>query len=271
MARFASAQQVASRFVEEVAERRAEPMSVRLRLYRSVSVPELEDILCTGAIVGGQNRFNTWDTRPFVFFADELTDHLIAQGEASYRQAYFASMRHELYDQIDRLASRIERLADLALAELDYAGARYDPEAAELFRHGIGSGHFRRAARRARSSVAIAASKEVARLNVHNEQLWADHSRLVETLVPRIEQLKAGWRFTSAVLVTKPVGGGIRYPGELGICGLPGHSREYAFQPGQIGAADIERIILFKNHREIASIEDPTCALGLSRAFPCRR
>lgn len=271
MARFSSTQEVASRFVEEVVERRAEPMSAPLTLYRSVSVPELENIVSTGAIVGGQNRFNTWDTRPFVFFADELTDQLIAQGEASYRQAYFASMHHELYDQIDRLGSRIESLANLALAELEYAGAWYDPEAAELFRYGMGSGHFRRAARRARSSVALAASKEVARLNAHNEQLWADHSRLVEGLVPQIERLKAGMQFTSAVLVTKPVTGGIRYPGELGVCGLPGHSREYAFQPAQIGLADIQRIVLFKDHRQIASIEDPTCALRLSRAFPCRR
>lgn len=56
-------------------------------LYRSVSPEELEDILLSGAVVGGGNGFNDFDRRPFVFFSPAPTENCIWQGEEVERAA----------------------------------------------------------------------------------------------------------------------------------------------------------------------------------------
>lgn len=62
-------------------------------LYRSVSIQELEAIVEAGEIRGGGNLFNEFDPRPFVFFADQLNEQTIGQGERADRVAEYLAIR----------------------------------------------------------------------------------------------------------------------------------------------------------------------------------
>jgi hypothetical protein len=64
-----------------------------LTLYRSVSIQELEDIVASGEIRGGGNLFNGFDPRPFVFFADQLNEQTIGQGEQADRVADYLAIK----------------------------------------------------------------------------------------------------------------------------------------------------------------------------------
>ena len=54
--------------------------------------------------------------------------------------------------------------------------------------------------------------------------------------------------FTSAILVTHPVSGGRLYEAASGLCGHG--EREYGFDPGQLGSADVAEIVWIKDHVE---------------------
>ena len=62
-------------------------------LYRSVSIQELEAIVEAGEIRGGRNLFNGFDPRPFVFFADQLNEQTIGQGERADRVADYLAIK----------------------------------------------------------------------------------------------------------------------------------------------------------------------------------
>lgn len=150
-------------------------------LYRSVSPEELEDVLTTGVVTGGRNRFNGLDPRPLVFFSPEMTRACLWQGEELERAAGF---------QVIRDAGGIAAFA----AE----GGR------ELFS---------------------------------------------ERLRSREQELRAARRaadYTSAVLVTKPIGPSLHYSVEHGRTGMNGED-EYGVFPGQVRCDDIEEIRLVRN------------------------
>jgi hypothetical protein len=64
-------------------------ISAPQRLYRSVSIHEMDLILDHGSIKGGGNRFNSFDRRPFVFFAGALNEQCIGQAEDATRIAEY--------------------------------------------------------------------------------------------------------------------------------------------------------------------------------------
>jgi len=64
-----------------------------LPLYRSVSLPELADILQKGHVTGGRNAFNGFDRRPFVFFSPAPTEACIWQGAETERTAGYIASR----------------------------------------------------------------------------------------------------------------------------------------------------------------------------------
>jgi hypothetical protein len=231
---------------------RAEPMTEPRTLYRSVSLPELADILRTGRITGGGNRFNEADRRPLVLFADELDAYVIRQGEDTYRQAYRVADTAPL----DAAEAEIRAHGEALLAELEIDGIWLDPEKALLFPFGEGYGRARHVALR-RPNVRLkyrALFKQLRRLK-------GAHARLQERLRHQIAHLQADMvaerqalPISSAVLVTRPVARGLQFVAEWNgrVQGLGG--REYGFQPGELSVADIAQIILIKDGAESARI-----------------
>jgi len=66
----------------------------RRKLYRSVSLHELVDIIETGEVRGGSSRFNELEKRPFVFFSAEPTEQCIGQGWVRERTAIHRVLQH---------------------------------------------------------------------------------------------------------------------------------------------------------------------------------
>lgn len=249
------------------------PMRGPKVLYRSVSVPELLDICRSGTIRGGMNRFNPADRRPLVFFADTLDDRLISQGEHIHRQAYYAAESSQEHLLCEFLRQRIREHGTLILGHLHCDGVNYTEDQADGLPRGESYGRLKRALRHHEKYRPL--FLQLAALKRAEWRAWEEHGRLIRKLEQSIERRNASLPITSAVLVTRPIGGGLLYTTKSG-CGLG--EREYGLRPGQVRLQDIERIILFKDRRKVASIAEadiskvrPEHRSGLSPAFPCKR
>ena len=227
----------------------ARPMPHPIILYRSVSIPELIDVLRSGLIRGGGNRFSGVDNRPYVFFADEFDDRLLRQGEATRRQAHYAAQSQHAWLASEFVAERLSAFADLILTEFERDGIWYDPAVAPVLRNGEGTGWFRRAGRRHDRKKYDRLFRYLRQLKRVQVGLWSEYDCEVARIAREIDQRKAIASVTSAVLVTRPIAGGLLYSIEFGMCGLG--DREYGFQPGQILLADIEQIVLVKAGQEV--------------------
>lgn len=254
--------EIERRIEDDVASGFATRSSEPLVLYRSVSIPELVSVLRTGRIWGGQNRFNMFDCRPLVFFGDSLTDWLIGQGEHTHRQAYFASQFHDVYRDAQLALRHMEELACNILRELDSDRISYDPEQAFMLEFGNCGRLRHRALRPAKTRrkyrALFGALKQLTRTN---NRLGNAHAVLVQNLEAEIDGWKAAHPFTSAVLVTRPIAGGLVYstPAYQG-------GREYGFRPGQVTLGDIREIILIKDRRIVCRCASPGDAARLWQA-----
>ncbi len=97
------------------------------KLYRSVSLHELVDIIDTGLVIGGSSRFNELEKRPFVFFSSAPTEQCVGQGWVRERTAIHRVLQHfdeKTYDN-DRLANQAFKV--LVRAEIDALSAGIDP------------------------------------------------------------------------------------------------------------------------------------------------
>lgn len=222
-------------------------------LYRSVSVPELVNICQSGVITGGGNCFNPLDDRADVFFADTIDDRLIRQGEYVDRQVTFSLKNHDVSRRSDQIAVQMERQANRILAELDRDGIRYSRDNAEYL--GLGLGQDRRKMRAAAFRGPRTAHGKYARLFREMARLtresgtWAtEYDKLYQEAFAERLQWLGSLPFSSAILVTHPVSGGLIYAADGGWCGHG--EREYGFAPGHVSFADVAEIIFIKACRE---------------------
>lgn len=228
------------------------PMPEPRVLYRSVSLPELVDIWRKGVITGGGNLFNFMDQRPYVFFADEIDERLIRQGEYVDRQAHYALREHRINGEIERKLDRTEQIADVILAEMGHHGIAYDLDLTDNFRLGIEHRCFRNAAFRSPKAVRLkfaALFRILRRLQRELIAAYGEYDRQHQLRWAEIEQHLARLPYSSAIIVTHPIGGGLLYSTEFGASGLG--DREYGFRPGQVTIEDIAEVILIKARREV--------------------
>lgn len=200
-------------------------------LYRSVSRNGLQDLIDKGAVHGKGNTFS--DARRHVFFAASMDASTIRQGEELERQAHVA------------LASSPEAMAVVAAMgrrdQLDAAvkQANKDP---------LPPGAARKAAIRAYSMLAADA--------------W-DAGQAVRDAETAYRQASNAWivakraanknvAFTSAVLETAPMAGGLHYSYAHGMSGMK--ADEYAFPHGHVTAGDVTRVHLVKDGKPVAVV-----------------
>lgn len=144
-------------------------------LYRSVSPQELKSFWSMGRISGGGNVFNEFDPRNYVFFADEVSDLLIWQGEDVERQAIH-KLKQTYQKPIEELGHQIAELK-----QREEAGEQVKRQRQQLEKKFQGLlDHYRREVRGAEAAM-------------------------------RSEQ--ADKPFTSAILQTKPITGGKIFTG----------------------------------------------------------
>lgn len=223
------------------------PMGEPRVLYRSISLPEFADIWRTGKVMGGGNLFNLFDPRPDVFFADEITDPLVRQGEYVDRQVTFALRGHQVSLRLERLHAQLDDQAELILREMDRDGISYDTECAEDFRMGFERCRLQRVAFRRGPAARRKYGKlfrVLRRLERDCDAADADYGREFAAAVAERVQWLSSLPFSSAILVTRPVSGGVVYSAEFGWSGLG--EREYGFAPGHVTLADVAEIILIK-------------------------
>ena len=101
--------------------------SVPQKLFRSVSLLELVDIVQTGHVTGGGSKFNELEKRPFVFFSAVPTDQCLGQGWMRDRTAI-----HRVLQHFDETAYKSDKEANQAFkamvrAEIAALDAVIDP------------------------------------------------------------------------------------------------------------------------------------------------
>lgn len=220
-------------------------------LYRSVSYPELLDIVRKKKIMGGGNRFNQFDGREWVFFGDDMTSNLIYQGEELARQVEMQLMDIPLQKKYRRISTRLKEITteinDL-LDELmvDHNKDRVAAGKPEMKRNEDWDRYAER-----RSPELRKLTTERIKLDAKQRELdqeyraifrskYDDHRSYIDTLP-----------FSSAVLETRPLAGGWHYSkshngGDTGF-----DNDEYGFPRGAITLKDITRIHLIKNRKVI--------------------
>jgi hypothetical protein len=229
------------------------PMQEPRALYRSVSLPELEDIFERGEVVGGQNRFNDFEHRRWVFFGDRLTDQLIAQGEEIDRQASHALRDTSIHREYRVLSQQMEELSNRALATL--ARASVDINGHEEYEVREGTYYaFMQLARRLPMEERrgwFSLGDRLRNLREQAEKLTQDYQTRLDNMAQSIETIAKERKATSAVIVTKPLSGGLHYSASFGRSGF--QTDEYGFHPGQVKASDIEHVIFIKDGKRVAS------------------
>lgn len=238
------------------------PMPQPRVLYRSVSLPELVDIWRSGVVAGGGNIFNFMDQRRYVFFADELDERLMRYGEFVDSQAHYDLRDHVVSRRSEQTLNRIEQIADVILAEMDHDRIPYDVALADEFRFGWERRRFRSAVFTCEGvdrPKYAALFRIFSRLQREFTALDGEYGRQHQLSCAEIERRLTRSPYSSAVIVTHPIAGGLLYSTEFGFSGHG--EREYAFRPGQITVSDIFEIILIKAGREVERCSPP----GLGR------
>jgi hypothetical protein len=228
-------------------------MTEEIILYRSVSVPELIDIFKTGKVLGNSNRFNESDPRKWVFFGDAITPHIIHQGEEIQRQAVFALQSQDIQKKANafdaKYAAFIEKTRQAAKVERELADKYWEARATK------------NASLIAKADTALQAAKQVcADMRIKNSafQKKMQKMKLEYRAALKIEHEGIAFKqksmpFTSAVIETHPMLGGLHYSHRHGGSGM-GETDEYGFPSGEVTWNDITRIHLVKNREVIDTI-----------------
>jgi hypothetical protein len=229
-------------------------MDKRKVLYRSVSIPELRDIAKTGSVRGGRNRFNDHDDRQYVFFGDKINERLIGQGEEIERQAHHSMGKHAIYRQMTNLAARVREEAELALQILKHNRVMGQDNYLQHFAEGHGNERYverlvNEIKDEGEKHRALNAMRKVAEFKQETVELQARYRRLFDAEREMLNARMAESPYTSAILVTRPVSGGVHYSrshGPTSSSGM-GEDDEYGFQPGDIRLHAISKICMVKN------------------------
>ncbi len=234
-------------------------------LYRSVSLPELADIVRSGRVVGRQNLFNPFEKRREVFFGTTITSRLIWQGEEIARQLSTALDQHPHHATLADICAAREPL-ERQLAAVKSANAKrlnlrrqlnglppVDESAFDEFmlRDGDGDRLFR----------------EVCRLDHREAKLYATHGRLRFRMEAAAKAHTKRLPVTSAVLETRPLTGGWLYSEQCGGISAMGDQEEVGFLPGAVEWSDIVAVHLVRQCTMTRCIEpeDVEAVLALCR------
>lgn len=195
-------------------------------MFRSVSPAELADIKAKGAIIGGGNTFS--DTRRHVFFADDMSPSVIRQGEELERQAHHALEGTPVGLAVDQANQSYEHA--IAAAKLA-TGRKAESAALDAKQDAYET---------------LSAAKKAYRSAIHD---W---------MRARKEELQ-GADFTSAVLETQPLAGGLHYSKGHGLSGMP--QDEYGFPSGHVQASDLARVHLVKDGKVVRTMSPAEAGL----------
>lgn len=251
------------------------PMVEPKTLYRSVSLPELADIVRTGEIRGKGNRFNGFDPRHYVFFGDKIDDSLIWQGEETERQAATALGDHEIHKRFEALNSERERLkakmaaygkaafekANRAAAKAGRRVVRLDPDEIEkLERNELPN----------RIASMISFEEPYRALRAQFQQLSKDEQTLRDEYkqhyraeLSNIDAWVKEQPISSAILQTKPITGGAHYSSAHGDTGFS--DAEYGFWPGQVKLSDLVKVHYVKDRKVIDTASPETISSTLAK------
>lgn len=223
-------------------------------LFRSVSLRELKDIFERGEVIGGQNQFNDFEHRKWVFFGDQITDQLIGQGEEVSRQASHMMNDHRVHHEFRRIKQNIEFWANFIRNRLTRLGVEFDEDMMlGLIHQGEHRGYFLRLAAtmetgREKYFEAIdEIQRQVSEVSDLRNTYREAHRNYESGIALQNQHRKA----TSAILVTKPLSGGLHYSKNFGKSGF--QTDEYGFHSGQVKASDIDKVIFIKDGVRVAS------------------
>ncbi|HEY0204666.1 MAG TPA: hypothetical protein VGC15_11010 [Acetobacteraceae bacterium] len=204
-------------------------------MFRSVSPAALQDLVAKGAVHGKGNTFS--DDRRHVFFGDALTPSIIRQGEELDRQAHVALMGTPLEASFDA-ADKAERDARDALRAYDAKPGKRDWRERGKIADSLNDAQA--AARKARDDWRAASNA------------W---------IVARRKAI-AGAPYTSAILETHPLDGGLHYSAAHGMSGMSGD--EFGFPDGFVRGADVARVHLVSGGQIVrtAGLEELTAEMA---------
>lgn len=226
------------------------PMSEPKVLYRAVSIPEMIDIVKKGKIVGGLNKFNDFDRRRHVFFGDHVSKNLIYQGEEIERQVVGSLMNDPIHAQFERLNAELEALKekrnDLARDLLDEINEeRRNPmewnDSNPPIDWIVRAGQIMKI-----KSPLYTMVKKISTLHDTLTDLQKKYREKYCSEFPRLKSEIQARRFTSAVIETYPITGGLHYSKQHGFSGM-GNEDEYGFPSGAVTASDIHQIFWVKD------------------------
>lgn len=232
-------------------------------LFRSVSIPELADIWLRGDIQGGKSDFNSFEHRSYVFFGDTFNAELISQGEEIARQVSHGLKDHQAHRSMRALGTEIadqKRLLGHMLR--DQASYRYSlPNDDLISRAADGDWSGRIEIKQLLKPRALAAMRELDDLLDQRAQLRTVYQGAYEKEYPKTENRVAAYSFSSAVLQTRPVDGGVEYPTNSGMT-----QQEYGFQPGEITVHDIAKVFWIKNSKIVGESGPDDIGVRLKQA-----
>lgn len=237
-------------------------------LYRSVSLPELQDILKIGVVRGKGNEFNDFDNRSFVFFGDQITTELLSQGEDLSRQAYVALINEPVFSEFDQVSKArmmaAQEFYDGLVDELkkknkmrfdmDLPAQYVDPKKVTMM---ASSGTSLLASQLLFQSRVVSPqlSRLVDELRIIEkkmDELRRSYSALEEDWIETEKERRARYPFTSAIIQTSPMSHGFRYSATTGKAGMS--SDEYGFYADSVREEDIVRIHLVADGRVIRRV-----------------
>ncbi len=203
-------------------------MTTAKPMFRSVSIQELKDIIESGKVKGKGNKFNPFDVRRHVFFADAISNHVIRQGE------------------------ELQRQADVALADSPLTSAIVEAKARFDQRRAYWN------AQTAPGSKATQKDRDQARIqDAKAKKAWEDailaHGKAGSDIMKDLRKQREDGHYSSAIIETKPVDTGLHYSSDHGRSDM--QVDEYGFQSGQIKADDITRVHLIKDGKVTKTVD----------------
>jgi hypothetical protein len=197
-----------------------------------------------------------------------MTEQLSAQGEEVEREAVHSLSGHDLHREFKRLTDDIEEQGMMLLSQMKRLNVPYDEDYEDLFSRGEHVDDMNRAIKNTFSLNAADRGllrKAVDELFDLHRQRYALRDQYRAELKDRHHALSATrkeLRATSAVIVTKPISGGLVYSSEWGTSGFA--TPEYGFHPGQVTTDDIEKVIFIKDGKRVGTVM-PSNALAVVR------
>jgi hypothetical protein len=262
------------------------PLNAPKVMYRSVSLPELKDILKTGAVTGKGSTFNETETRRWVFFGDQISKNLIWQGEDHQRYAQMSMDGHAIHAKHAEVAKQLKEIRQsfvehckrfvaqwnkryaasgrpMTISDEDYQGALWGRHSSVVKLMDI-----------CRYDPNVRDARETMRdLEDAERDLNRKYRDLIGKKYQSIKPKIDAQMYSSAIIETKPLTGGLHYSDDHGESYFgsdeDGKLDEFTFPPGKVTVADIVRIHWVKD-RQIIATSTVKAAPGILRKMSAK-